>query len=76
LNTQLEEAADVPRLFLIEAEYLIAMTRAEADWIRSLLDELSTGTFPHLDVWRQWHEKGALPAEFTELAERGAENNQ
>jgi DNA-binding PadR family transcriptional regulator len=73
LRTELEQAADVPRLFLIEDEYRIAMTEAEAEWIRSLLDELSAGTFPHLDVWRRWHESGDVPAEFTELAERGAE---
>jgi hypothetical protein len=41
-----------------------------------LLGELSTRTFPHLDVWRQWHEKGDMPAEFTELAERGTENDE
>ena len=76
LRRQLEEASDVPRLFLIEDEYRITMTRAEADWTRSLLDELSTGTFPHLDAWRRWHENGDIPSEFTELAERGAEHNQ
>jgi DNA-binding PadR family transcriptional regulator len=76
LTAQLEQASDVPRLFLIEDEYRIAMTRAEADWARSFLDELSAGTFPHLDVWRKWHENGDIPAEFTELAERGAEHNQ
>ena len=76
LRRQLEQASDVPRLFLIEDEYRIAMTRAEADWTRSLLDELSSGTFPHLDVWRRWHESGDIPAEFTDLAERGTEHNQ
>jgi DNA-binding PadR family transcriptional regulator len=76
LRGQLEQTADVPRLFLIEDEYRIAMTRAEIEWARSLLDELSTGTFPHLDVWRRWHENGGIPAEFTELAERGTEHNQ
>jgi DNA-binding PadR family transcriptional regulator len=76
LHRQLEEASDVPRLFLIEDEYRLAMTRAEADWTRSLLDELSTGSFPHLDVWRRWHENGDIPTEFTELAERGTEHNQ
>jgi DNA-binding PadR family transcriptional regulator len=76
LCRQLGEASDVPRLFLIEGEYRIAMTRAEADWTRSLLDELSAGTFPHLDAWRRWHENGDIPSEFTELAERGTEHNR
>lgn len=66
LRAELEHVADVPRLFLIEDEYRIAMTQAEADWTRSLLDELSAGTFPHLDAWRRWHESGDIPAEFTE----------
>jgi DNA-binding PadR family transcriptional regulator len=76
LTAQLEEASDVPRLFLIEDEYRIAMTLAEANWTRSLLDELSAGSFPHLDGWRSWHESGDIPPEFTELAERGTEHNQ
>jgi DNA-binding PadR family transcriptional regulator len=76
LTAELEEASDVPRLFLIEDEYRIAMVRAEADWTRSLLDELIAGTFPHLGAWRSWHESGDIPAEFTELAERGAQHDQ
>lgn len=74
LRAELEKAADVPRLFLIEDEYRIAMSQAEVEWTRSLIDELSSGTFPNLDVWRQWHESGAVPAEFTELAEHGADH--
>jgi DNA-binding PadR family transcriptional regulator len=67
LTALLAEASYVPRLFLIEDEYRIAMTRAEADWVRSLLDELTSGTFPHLDAWRSYHETGQMPSEFTEL---------
>ena len=66
LTAQLREASNVPRLFLIEDEYRNAMTRAEADWTRSLLDELTAGTFPHLDAWRSFHETGELPTEFGE----------
>jgi len=70
LTAGLEQASHVPRLFLIEDEYRIAMTRAEADWTRSLLDELTAGTFPHLDAWRSFHETGQMPAEFTEPEEQ------
>ena len=73
LRAELAAAADVPRLFLVEDEYRIAMTQAEAGWTRSFLDELSAGTFPHLDVWQRWHETGELPPEFIELADRGAD---
>jgi DNA-binding PadR family transcriptional regulator len=65
LQAEVQEAADVPRLFLIEDEYRIAMTRAEAEWTRSLINELSAGTFPHLDAWQRFHETGQMPAEFT-----------
>jgi DNA-binding PadR family transcriptional regulator len=67
LTAQLAEAAAVPRLFLIEDEYRIAMTRAETDWTRSLLDELSAGTFPHLGAWREFHETGEISSEFADL---------
>jgi DNA-binding PadR family transcriptional regulator len=66
LTAQLRQASDVPRLFLIEDEYRIAMTQAETDWTRSLLDELSAGTFPYLDAWRKFHETGEMPSEFAE----------
>lgn len=64
--------ADIPRLFLVEAEYEVAMREAELAWVRGLLDELTNETFPHLEVWRQWHATGQAPAEFAELAERGS----
>jgi DNA-binding PadR family transcriptional regulator len=67
LTALLETASGVPRLFLIEDEYRIAMTRAEADWVRSLLDQLTAGTFPHLDAWRSFHETGQMPPEFADL---------
>jgi DNA-binding PadR family transcriptional regulator len=64
LRTELEQAAHVPRLFLIEDEYRIAMTRSEIEWTTSLLEELTAGTFPHLDAWRTFHETGQIPPEF------------
>jgi DNA-binding PadR family transcriptional regulator len=76
VRAELGQAADVPRLFLIENEYRIAMSEAEATWTRSLLDELTAGTFPHLDAWRHWHESGYVPDEFAEIAEHGAEADQ
>jgi DNA-binding PadR family transcriptional regulator len=40
----LEEAVgsgSVPRLFVIEAEYAVAMLRAERDWVLSLIEDIS-----------------------------------
>ncbi|RBQ22188.1 PadR family transcriptional regulator [Spongiactinospora rosea] len=68
-------AGDVPRVFLVESEYGLAMREAEAAWIRSLLDELTTGSFPHLAAWREWYETGRLPSEVRSLAERGGQTD-
>ena len=50
----------VPRLFLVETEYHLAMRRAEADWVRGLLAEFESGTFPGLDFWAALHKAGAF----------------
>ncbi|GAA0959982.1 PadR family transcriptional regulator [Virgisporangium aurantiacum] len=47
----------VPRLFLVEGEYKLAMAEAEANWTRSLLTELVDGTMPSMDVWRRYHQE-------------------
>jgi DNA-binding PadR family transcriptional regulator len=33
----------IPRLFLVEAEYGLAMNRAELDWVRSLIRDIENG---------------------------------
>ncbi|MFE7746538.1 PadR family transcriptional regulator [Nocardia sp. NPDC057455] len=70
-----ELAGALPRLFIVESEFGLAMLEAEAAWTRSLRDELTEGTFPGLAQWREWHERGALPSEVTELVERGMAEN-
>ena len=66
-----EHGKDVPRLFLVEMEYDLAVRAAEVTWIRSLLDELASGSFPGLDMWQAWHETGEIPPKVAELADRG-----
>src|SRR5215475_8526872 len=39
----------VPRLFMVEAEYDLALRQAEADWVRGLVKEFADDTFPGLD---------------------------
>jgi DNA-binding PadR family transcriptional regulator len=65
-----EHLREVPRLFLVESEYDLALREAEAAWLRGLLDELTSGTYPGLDMWRAFHETGEVPAELIALAER------
>ena len=62
-------SAEVPRLFLIETEYALAIRAAEADWIASLLAELTEGSLPGLDDWRRWHDTGGAPPGWTQLME-------
>ncbi|GAA4380249.1 PadR family transcriptional regulator [Actinomadura sp. NPDC048032] len=68
----LDGEKEVPRLFLLETEYDLAMRRAEAAWVRGFLAEIEDGTLPHLDLWRSFHATGEMPPEIAELAERGA----
>jgi DNA-binding PadR family transcriptional regulator len=61
---------EVPRLFLIESEYYLAQRRAEEQWVRGLLDEFTSGTFPGLDDWRHFHATGEVPDYIQALVER------
>ena len=65
--------AGLPRLFLIESEYQLAMRRAEAEWVRGLLKELTDGTFPGQAAWRRYHKTGEFPDEFLPLTEQEGE---
>ena len=67
--TLAEHGPVVPRLFLLETEYELAVQEAEAAWMRSLIGELTGGTLPGLAEWRQVHETGEIPAEMRRLAE-------
>jgi DNA-binding PadR family transcriptional regulator len=69
-RAELDQAgAVVPRLFLIEAEYALAMREAEAAWVRSLLAELAGGAFPGVTEWREYHRVGGAPPGWAELLE-------
>jgi DNA-binding PadR family transcriptional regulator len=67
-----EHAARVPRLFLIEIEYDLAMLAAEAAWMRSLIEEIESGSLPGLADWRRYHETGEVSPELAELADSSA----
>ncbi len=65
----------IPRLFTIESEFHQALRRAEADWVRGLLAELTGNTFPDLDGWRQFHQTGQLPDHIIALLEQEGEDS-
>jgi DNA-binding PadR family transcriptional regulator len=53
-----EHRREVPRMFLVEAEYDLALREADAAFTRSLLDELARDAFPGQQEWRAWHTGG------------------
>ena len=61
----------LPRIFLVEVEYQLAMRQAEAGWVRGLLGEIVDGTIGDVDAWRRFVETGELPADIRELDEQG-----
>jgi DNA-binding PadR family transcriptional regulator len=64
------QAEEVLRIFLIEAEYDLAIREAEANWVRSLLAELTDGTLPGLAEWREYHATGRVPTAIADIAAR------
>jgi DNA-binding PadR family transcriptional regulator len=63
----------VPRLFLIESEYHLALRRAEAEWVRNLLKEFTDGSFPGIREWQHYHDTGVPPADVMALIEKDRE---
>ena len=60
----------LPRILLIESEYQLAMRKAQADWVRGLITEITEGTISGIEIWRQIHETGEMPAQMKELDEQ------
>lgn len=53
LDRQLQQATQhVPRLFLIELEYLRTALATEQTWVQSLIDDLQTGRLTWSDAWK------------------------
>jgi DNA-binding PadR family transcriptional regulator len=58
-----EHRREVPRMFLVEVEYDLALREADAAFTRGLLDELARDAFPDLQQWREWHAEGGAATE-------------
>lgn len=61
------KASGVPRIFLVESEYSLAMRVAENEWTRQLLKEMADGSLEGMDGWRQYHATGERPREWEQL---------
>jgi DNA-binding PadR family transcriptional regulator len=46
----------LPRLFLLEDEYVETLLEAELDWVRRIAKEIESGALEGLDMWRTWSE--------------------
>lgn len=66
-----EEAKTLPRLFLVESEFQVAMLAAEAEWVTTLRAELTSGSFPDIDFWRRFHTEDIPPADVVDMVEGG-----
>jgi DNA-binding PadR family transcriptional regulator len=60
-------AEQIPRVFLIEGEFAIALREAELAWVRGLLQEIADGTLTGVEQWRQFHATGQMPDEIREM---------
>lgn len=69
-------AEGLPRLFVVESEYGLAMLEAEAAWADSLRRELAEGSFPDIEMWRRINIDGVRPTEVVEPVERGTAPQQ
>ena len=65
-----EEARTIPRLFLVENEYDLALQGGGGGLDPLAARRSGVGRVPGLDAWRAVHETGEMPAELSALAER------
>ncbi|THG32047.1 PadR family transcriptional regulator [Naasia lichenicola] len=53
----------VPRLFLLEDDYTLAVMRAEVAWLQGITADFEAGVFPGVAEWRTHHESTTPIAE-------------
>jgi DNA-binding PadR family transcriptional regulator len=54
---KLVASQQIPRLFLIESEYRMALREAELSWTRGLIADIASGTLEGMERWTAFHEK-------------------
>ncbi|HVW69809.1 MAG TPA: PadR family transcriptional regulator [Steroidobacteraceae bacterium] len=47
----------VPRLFLIESEYRMALREAELNWTRGLIADIAAQSLEGMELWSRFHEE-------------------
>jgi DNA-binding PadR family transcriptional regulator len=51
---RLTDDMGLPRLFVLENEYVAHLIEAELAWVRLLIKDIETGALGGLEGWRQW----------------------
>ena len=51
IDDQLSHATGIPRLFLVEMEFLRAVMNTELTWVNSIVDDLAAGRLTWTDEW-------------------------
>lgn len=51
MDAMFNEYGEIPRVFMLEEELRRATTKAELDWVRSVIDDLRTGRITWNDEW-------------------------
>jgi DNA-binding PadR family transcriptional regulator len=59
--------AGLPRLFELEVEYEEGQLEAELRFVRGLIDDIENKALEGLDMWRAFHDEGAIPLEGVHL---------
>jgi DNA-binding PadR family transcriptional regulator len=48
-------AMKLPRLFMLEEEYMRQLLETERDWTRTLVEEIRSGELDGVEEWKAWH---------------------
>ncbi|MDP9072726.1 MAG: PadR family transcriptional regulator [Actinomycetota bacterium] len=56
-------AHELPRLFVLETEYVSALHQAELTYVRGLMKDIESGQLSGLEEWRSWYAPGGERAE-------------
>lgn len=57
----LQSELGLPRMFLLEAEYQLALQKAELTWVTSLVEDMEQGRIEGMDWWTAWHADDRKP---------------
>jgi hypothetical protein len=62
-GVQAATAGELPRLFVLETEYVQALRQAELEYVVALRKDIESGELTGLEEWRSWYAPGGERAE-------------